>query len=113
MSPKMKVFLTRLLPSEAMECLRALFDLTYNPQERQLKRKEIIRGAAGKQGLISMLSDAIDKEVIESCPSLKVISNYAVGINNIDRQFNNEVQHLGERKGKCYPKCLCQKDMTT
>ena len=84
MSPKMKVFLTRLLPSEAMERLSALFDLTYNPQERHLKRKEIIRGAAGKQGLISMLSDVIDKEAIESCPSLKVISNYAVGFNNID-----------------------------
>ena len=84
MSPKMKVFLTRLLPSEAMERLSALFDLSYNPQERQLKRKEIIRGAADKVGLISMLSDVIDKEVIESCSSLKVISNYAVGFNNID-----------------------------
>ena len=84
MSPKMKVFLTRLLPSEAMERLRALFDLSYNPQERQLKRKEIIRGAADKVGLISMLSDVIDKEVIESCSSLKVIANYAVGFNNID-----------------------------
>jgi glyoxylate reductase len=80
----MKVFLTRLLPSEAMERLRALFDLTHNPKERQLRRKEIIRGAADKVGLISMLSDVIDKEVIESCSSLKVISNYAVGFNNID-----------------------------
>lgn len=88
MSPKtfrkMKVFLTRLLPPEAMDRLRALFDLSCNPHDRQLTRKEIIREVDGKEGLISMLSDIIDKEVMASCPSLKAIANYAVGYNNID-----------------------------
>ena len=67
-----------------MEELMALFDLSYNPQDRQLTRKEIIRGTSGKEGLISMLSDPIDKEVIHAGPTLKVIANYAVGYNNID-----------------------------
>ncbi len=84
MSLKRKVFLTRLVPDRAMEELKALFDLSYNPNDRQLSRKEIIRGSRGKEGLISMLSDPIDKTVINSCPSLKVIANYAVGYNNID-----------------------------
>ena len=33
---------------------------------------------------------------------LKLVDEFA-------RQFNNEVQHLGEQKRRCYPKCLCQR----
>lgn len=84
MSLKRKVFLTRLLPGPAMEELKTLFDLSYNPKDRQLNRQDIIKGVRGKDGLISMLSDPIDKTVINSCPSLKIIANYAVGYNNID-----------------------------
>ncbi len=67
-----------------MEELKTLFDLSYNPKDRQLNRQDIIKGVRGKDGLISMLSDPIDKTVINSCPSLKIIANYAVGYNNID-----------------------------
>jgi glyoxylate reductase len=81
---KRKVFLTRLLPDQAMKELKTLFDLSYHPKDRQLTRKEIIRRASGHEGLISMLSDPIDQEVIQGCPTLKVIANYAVGYNNID-----------------------------
>ena len=84
MPAKMKVFLTRLLPPEAMDHLNLLFDLSYNPKDRQLTRREIISGASGKEGLITMLSDSIDKTVIHHCASLKIIANYAVGYNNID-----------------------------
>jgi glyoxylate reductase len=84
MSLKRKVFLTRTLPDRAMEELKALFDLSYNSQDRPLSRKEIIKGGWGKEGLISMLSDPIDKSVIDRCTLLKVIANYAAGYNNID-----------------------------
>lgn len=84
MIPKKKVFLTRELPPEAMEHLKRRFDLSFNPHDRQLTRREIIKGANDKEGLISMLSDPIDKNVIDHCPLLKVIANYAVGYNNID-----------------------------
>jgi glyoxylate reductase len=80
----MKVFLTRLLPPKAMEQLNLFFDISYNPKDRQLTRKEIIIGASGKEGLITMLSDPIGKAVIQQCASLKIIANYAVGYNNID-----------------------------
>ncbi|MCI0525847.1 MAG: D-glycerate dehydrogenase [Nitrospira sp.] len=84
MSLKRKVFLTRLLPDRAMEELKTLFDLSYNPKDHQLNRQDIIKGVRDKEGLISMLSDPIDKTVINSCPSLKIIANYAAGYNNID-----------------------------
>jgi glyoxylate reductase len=78
------VFLTRRLPMPVMHRLKTLFDLKYNVHDRPLTKPEIIRGMRGRQALISMLSDPIDAEVIESDPYLKVIANYAVGYNNID-----------------------------
>lgn len=78
------VFLTRMLPMPVMHRLKTLFDLKYNVHDRPLTKPDIIRGMRGRQALISMLSDPIDAEVIESNPHLKVIANYAVGYNNID-----------------------------
>jgi len=45
-------------------------------------------------GILSMLSDKIDAELIKSCKNLKVISNYAVGFNNIDTDYcqSNSIQ---------------------
>ncbi len=78
------VFLTRMLPLPVMHRLKTLFDLKYNSHDRPLTKSELIRGMRGRPALISMLSDPIDAEVIESNPRLKVIANYAVGTNNID-----------------------------
>jgi glyoxylate reductase len=78
------VFLTRSLPLPVMQRLKTLFDLKYNRQDRPLTRTELIREMNGRQAVISMLSDSIDAEVIESNPHLKIIANYAVGTNNID-----------------------------
>ncbi len=78
------VFLTRILPDEVMAELKRRFDLKFNRNDRPLVKVELIRGMRGKPALISMLSDSIDDEVIKSNPRLKVIANYAVGINNID-----------------------------
>jgi glyoxylate reductase len=49
-----------------------------------ISHDELVRRVAGKQGLISMVTDAIDRAVIEAGTSLTVIANAAVGYNNID-----------------------------
>ena len=67
-----------------MHRLKTRFDLKYNSHDRTLTKPELILGMRGRPALISMLSDPIDAEVIESNPRLKVIANYAVGTNNID-----------------------------
>lgn len=45
---------------------------------------ELLAAVAGKTGLLSLLTDAIDAEVIANAPDLRVISNCAVGVDNID-----------------------------
>jgi glyoxylate reductase len=82
---KPKIFVTRRLPEGAMYFLEDHFDLTCNPYDRVLTRQELLKGVAGQDGLLPLLTDRIDGEVMETAgPGLKIIANYAVGFNNID-----------------------------
>jgi glyoxylate reductase len=78
------IFLTRPLSGQIMKKLEKRFRLSFNRQERPLTKREIIQDAKNKFAMITMLSDRIDAEVIENCPMLRVIANYAVGYDNID-----------------------------
>jgi len=82
--PMPKVFLSRELPPRAMKALREGCDLTVNSEQRVLSTDELIRGARGMDGLLCLLIDTIDADVLDVQPKLKVVSNYAVGYNNID-----------------------------
>ena len=80
----MKIFITRKIPEKGLELLKKEHEIEVNPHDRVLTKKEIINGLKGKDGLICLLTDNIDAEVINSEPKLKMIANYAVGFNNID-----------------------------
>lgn len=79
-----KIFLTRELPPESMAILRDQSELTVNPHDRYLTKAEIIEGVRGVDGLLCLLTDTIDDEILAAEPNLKVVANYAVGFNNID-----------------------------
>jgi lactate dehydrogenase-like 2-hydroxyacid dehydrogenase len=83
---KFKVFLTRKIPKKAIDYLLANdIDLEMNEEDRVLTKEEILMGIKGKDGLICLLTDFIDTEIIEAAGTqLKIIANYAVGFNNID-----------------------------
>ncbi len=67
-----------------MAALSSRVALTFNPQDRPLTRDELRRMVIGQQGVITMLSDGIDAELLDSAPTLRVVANYAAGYNNID-----------------------------
>ncbi|TWU60427.1 putative 2-hydroxyacid dehydrogenase [Rubripirellula tenax] len=81
---KPKIFLTRELPPESMAILREHSELTYNHEDRYLTKSEIIAGIDGVDGLLCLLTDTIDDEILAANPKLKVVANFAVGFNNID-----------------------------
>lgn len=81
---KPKIFLTRELPPRCMRILEENSDLEYNSEDRSLSREEIVRKVAGKDGLLCLLMDMIDGEIMDANPDLSVIANYAVGFDNID-----------------------------
>lgn len=80
----MKIFVTRKIPEKGLKLLQKHHEIQVNPHDRVLKKDEVIKGIKGKEGLLCLLTDNIDSDVIDSEPNLKMISNYAVGYNNID-----------------------------
>ncbi|UCB59292.1 MAG: D-glycerate dehydrogenase [Thermoplasmatales archaeon] len=80
----MKIFVTRKIPKPGLDLLRKEHDIEINPFNRVLTKKEIIKNLKGKDGLLCLLTDQIDEEVIVSEPRLKMIACYAVGYDNID-----------------------------
>ena len=80
----MKVFVTRKIPTPGLELLKKECTIELNPSDRVLSKEEIIKGIKGKDGLLCLLTDRIDKEVINAEPRLKMIASYAVGYDNID-----------------------------
>lgn len=83
---KPKVLLTRKIIPEVMEYLALHVELETG-SDNVMDRSILLSKIKDKEGLISMLDDKIDEEVIDSAPHLKVISNYAVGYNNIDVKY--------------------------
>ena len=55
-----------------------------NHEDRYLTKEEIIRGIDGVDGLLCLLTDTIDDEILAANSNLKVVANFAVGFNNID-----------------------------
>ena len=86
----MKIFVTRRIPEPGLELLRKEHEIEVNSHGRVLTKEEIIEGLKGKDGLLCLLTDPIDREVILSEPKLKMIASYAVGYNNIDIQAATE-----------------------
>jgi len=80
----MKIFVTRKIPQEGLNILKKEHEIEVFQKDRIPTKKEIIDGIKGKDGLLCLLSDPIDNEVINSEPILKMIASYAVGYDNID-----------------------------
>jgi len=81
---KPRLYLTRILPQAGLDLLAEEYDIEVNPHDRVATREELLAGIRGKDALLSLLTDIVDAEVMDAEPRLKVISNYAVGFNNID-----------------------------
>jgi D-3-phosphoglycerate dehydrogenase len=80
----MKVFVTRKIPQPGLDLLKKEFTIDVNPYDRVLTKEEIIKGIKGKDGLLCLLTDPVNREVIYAEPKLKMIASYAVGYDNID-----------------------------
>jgi glyoxylate reductase len=79
-----KVFVTRKIPQEGLDIVTGKLDVKVWSSQQPPKKSEIIELAKDCQGLITLLSDPIDADLISKLPNLKVIAQYAVGYDNID-----------------------------
>jgi len=82
---KHKVFVTRQIPAAGLDLLRKECIVVVWPEALPPDRKALLDNAADAAGILCLLSDRIDGEVMDAAGAgLKVISNYAVGFDNID-----------------------------
>jgi len=81
---KPRVYVTRILPKEAMDRVNSFCDAkTWDgplPPPRDVLEENVVN----IEGLLSLLTDKIDAALMDKAPKLKVISNYAVGFDNVD-----------------------------
>jgi glyoxylate reductase len=82
----MKAFITRNLPDEALQIIRSTSDLEVEiwPGENPPPREIMLEKVAGIDGLLCLLTDKIDSELLDRAPNLRVVSQMAVGYDNID-----------------------------
>jgi lactate dehydrogenase-like 2-hydroxyacid dehydrogenase len=82
---KPKVFVTRIIPEKGLEIVRGFCEVDLWQADLPPSREELLKRVKGVDGVLSLLTDVIDGEVMDVAgPPLKVISNHAVGFDNID-----------------------------
>lgn len=79
------VFVARQIPSIGIEALKSVADVRVHDLPLPPTREQLLESVRGCAGILSLLSDRIDGEVFDAAgDQLKVVSNFAVGYNNID-----------------------------
>jgi glyoxylate reductase len=79
-----RVFITRSIAAEALGLIEAVADIEVWPDELPPSYDVLKEKACGVDALLTMLSDRIDAVLMDAAPNLRVVSNYAVGFDNID-----------------------------
>jgi glyoxylate reductase len=81
---KTRILITGNLPENVILPLKEKYEMEMNQEDRPMDRQELLLRVKDKQGLLPMLSDSINEEVLNCAPHLKMIANFGVGYNNID-----------------------------
>ena len=84
MTNKPKVFVTRIIPEEGLSLVREACDMELWEHELPPPREVLLEKIKDKVGVLSLLTDKIDAELMDANPQIRVVSNFAVGFDNID-----------------------------
>ncbi len=83
--PHPKVFVTRRIPAAGLDRVQAACQAEVWPEQLPPPRDVLLNKIHGCDGVLTLLTEKVDAELMDAAgPQLKVISNYAVGFNNID-----------------------------
>lgn len=81
---KPRVFVTRRIPEEGLRLVRERTDCRLWDDDLPPPRDALLREVAEVEGLLCLLTDRIDAELLDAAPRLKVVANMAVGYDNVD-----------------------------
>lgn len=81
-----RIYVTQPIPEAGISKLTAAtgVDVEVNPDDRVLTHEELVKAVRGRAGVLCLLTDRIDADVLQAADGCKVFANYAVGHDNID-----------------------------
>jgi glyoxylate reductase len=79
-----RVFVTRRIPKEGLDLLKMKYEVDVWADEYPPSTEEIVKRSSECSGIITLLSDKINGDILDRLPNLRVIAQYAVGYDNID-----------------------------
>jgi len=88
MSDRSKVYITRRIPQEAVDMLAERCEVRHWSHDEPVPRAELLANVGDIDGLYCLLTDKIDQELLDRAPRLRVVSQMAVGFDNIDVDAN-------------------------
>jgi glyoxylate reductase len=81
---KPRVLVTRRVPRECLDLLKAHFELEHHDKGTAIPRARLLKSVKDKDGLLCLLTDRIDPELLAAAPRLKAVSTFSVGYDHID-----------------------------
>lgn len=82
-----KIYITDLIPEHIIQKLESEFIVDVNRSHQDLSKKEMMRIFKDYDAVLTMFTNAIDQDIINTLKKTQIIANYAVGYNNIDAAF--------------------------
>src|SRR5262249_31600496 len=83
-SVKPRVLVTREISPEAVARLKQHFIVDSNQKDAPISPKQLLQRLKGKDGAVTLSTDVVNADVLAKNPQLKIVSNVAVGYNNLD-----------------------------
>ena len=80
----MKVLVTGRLPQEVIALIKKEHEVEVNEEDRPMERERLLRSVGNKEGLLCMITDRVDEQLLDRAPRLRMVANYGVGFDNID-----------------------------
>jgi glyoxylate reductase len=82
---KPRAYITRRLPQAAIDIVSAACETTlWDDEANPVPRETLLRAVADVDGILTLLTDRVDTELLAAAPRLKVVANMAVGYDNVD-----------------------------
>jgi glyoxylate reductase len=81
---KPKILVTRAIPEEAMSLLTAHFEIEHYDKHTAIPRPTLLSKVKDKDGLLCILTDKVNPELLTAAPKLKAVATYSVGFDHID-----------------------------
>ncbi len=81
---KHKILISGHLTDDILSLFSRDCDVRANGEDRPMSRADLLEAVAGVDGMLAMITDGVDAELMDRAPRLRIVSNMAVGYNNID-----------------------------